>query len=217
MKDMKTHDARTPRRDLFAGFLKIGRLGFGGVAVSRYQVIVEERAWIDDKEFAELLGVASIVPGANTVDLAVLLGDRRRGLSGSLFAVAGLLAAPLMILVLFAILYDRFIMIPDVQNALAGAAAGLVIGTGAKMLRRRIPDALALASAAFVFATVGVFGVPLLWILLLLARATDHSLLALHLTIGAALMIFFTRANSLWGIASAAGVGALMGRIGLSF
>ena len=88
------------RRALFAAFFKIGLCGFGGVSGWVRPIIVEERRWLNDLEFAELLGAASVLPGANTVNLAIMLGDRFQGASGAATAVAGLLFAPLAILVL---------------------------------------------------------------------------------------------------------------------
>ncbi len=128
-------DGEKSRRALFLAFLKIGLCGFGGVAAWARRVIVEERAWLSEQDYAELLGVASILPGANTVNIAVLLGDRYAGISGSVSALAGLLLMPLAILLGLAALYERFAVQTDVKHGVAGAAAaaaGLVIGTGSQ-------------------------------------------------------------------------------------
>ncbi len=157
-------DRKKTRRGLFLVFLKIGLCGFGGVATWARRVIVEERAWLSEQDYAELLGVASILPGANTVNIAVLLGDRYCGISGSLSALAGLLLMPLLILFAIATLYERFAVQIDVRNGVAGAAAataGLVIGTGLKMMHNLQPDILALASGGAVFLAVGLFQAPL--------------------------------------------------------
>lgn len=151
-------DQRPTRRALFATFLKIGLCGFGGVAPWARLAIVEERGWLSEQAYAELLGVASILPGANTVNIAVLLGDRYRGISGSLCALAGLLFMPLVILVGIATLYEHFSVEADVRNGVAGAAAataGLVLGTGLKMMRNLKPDVLALLAGGSVFLAVG--------------------------------------------------------------
>jgi len=148
------------RRLLFLTFLKIGVCGFGGVAPWARRVIVEERQWLCEQDYAELLGVCSALPGANTVNIAVILGDRYNGVLGSISAVAGLLLMPLLILVGIAALYERFAINVDVSNAVAGAAAataGLVLGTGLKMIRNLNPDILALASCAAIFVLVGLF------------------------------------------------------------
>ena len=70
--------------ELFVGFLLIGLLGFGGIAPSAHYVIVERNRWLDQKEFVELFGVCSILPGGNFLNATVILGDRYQGVLGSL-------------------------------------------------------------------------------------------------------------------------------------
>jgi Chromate transport protein ChrA len=89
-------------------FLKIGVLGFGGVAAWARHVLVVERRFLDGRAFAEDFGLASSLPGANTVNLSVMLGDRFCGVSGAIAALTGLMGAPLVILAAIASLYARF-------------------------------------------------------------------------------------------------------------
>ena len=51
------------RSSLFLAFLKMGLLGFGGVMPWARRVIVDERGWLADREFAELIGMCQILPG----------------------------------------------------------------------------------------------------------------------------------------------------------
>jgi chromate transporter len=156
---------------LFLAFLKVGLMGFGGAAPWSRRILVEERGWLDEKDYAELLGVASLLPGANTVNVALMFGDRCQGTLGALAGIVGLLAAPLVILVLLATLYESFAGSPDVQGAVGGAAAaaaGLVIGTAAKMTRNLKPGAVGLVIEALAFLAAGIFRLPLLITLLVL-------------------------------------------------
>ncbi len=146
-----TKGIRPSRLALFAAFFKIGILGFGGVAAWARHVLVTERRFLNERDFAESFGLASTLPGANTVNLATMLGDRYRGLSGALVAVLGLMGAPVALLAGIAWLYERYGSLPDVRAALYGAAAaaaGLVLGTSLKILRDLEPDAANIASAA---------------------------------------------------------------------
>jgi chromate transporter len=155
---------RASHGELFAAFFKIGLCGFGGVAGWVRPVIVEERSWLDDREFAELLGAANVLPGANTVNLAVMLGDRFQGPSGAATAVFALMLAPLAILIGVVSLYDQFASHPAVKSALAGAAAataGLVIANAYKLLRALRGDRMAMLVAAFTFAAAGVLRLSL--------------------------------------------------------
>lgn len=121
---------------LFRGFAKIGLLGFGGVGPIARHVIVREQRWLSEKDYATLLGIGKVLPGANTVNVAVMLGDRYQGIKGSAVAVAGLLVLPILVLIVLAILYQFLDQNPYFNAALQGsacAAAGMVIGTGLKM------------------------------------------------------------------------------------
>ena len=153
---------------LFTGFFRIGVLGFGGVAAFARHVLVVERGWLAEREFAEMFGVSSALPGANTVNLATMLGDRHRGLTGAVAAVLGLLGAPLLILVGFATLYTHFASVPQVKAGLSGAAAaaaGLVVGTSLKILKGLQPDAMAWFTATTVCLAAAFLQLPMVLIL----------------------------------------------------
>ena len=128
--------------ELFRGFATIGMLGFGGVATVSRHVIVEQYRWLSEKEYATVLGVGQVLPGANTVNAAVIIGDRFQGPKGSLVSVLGLMVLPILIVMALAALYNRFADVPAVNIALTAAgasAAGMVIGTGLKMLSKIRP------------------------------------------------------------------------------
>ena len=159
------------RRALFASFLQMGLLGFGGVLPWARRVIVDERRWLDDREFAELLGLCQVLPGPNVVNLAVIIGARTHGVPGALIAVTGILLVPVGLLLLIATFYASVASDPLVQNAIAGAsaaAAGLIIGTAARLLRHVRPPARGLLVGAAAFLTVGVLQWPLLWVIAVL-------------------------------------------------
>jgi chromate transporter len=143
------------RPDLFLGYLKIGLFGFGGVAAWARRVIVEERRWLTEREYAEVLGLGQVLPGPNVGNAAVMIGRRFHGLAGALLATAGIYCAPLLILILLCLLYDRYGQLPEVAPAMAGiaaAAAGMVIGTAMKMAGK-----LKLAPEAIVLLLLATF------------------------------------------------------------
>jgi chromate transporter len=147
------------KSELFLGFLKIGLLGFGGIQPWARHVIVEERKWLTEKEFAALLGIGQILPGPNTMNAAVFIGDRFQGIPGVLLCLLGQMALPLVIVTSLGVAYERFSWVLEVKAGLIGAAAaaaGLVIGTAIKMARRLKPTPLALVIAAIAFGAVGI-------------------------------------------------------------
>ena len=70
-----------------------------GVAAWARRVIVEERRWLTEREYAEVLGLGQVLPGPNVGNAAVMIGRRFHGLPGALLATAGIYCAPLLILI----------------------------------------------------------------------------------------------------------------------
>lgn len=160
------------RRALFSGFFLVGIQGFGGVLPLARRMLVEQRRWLSEGQFTEILGLGQLLPGPNIVNVAVVVGARYHGWLGACLAVLGLLAAPLLIVLSLALLYDHYGRLPALQHILAGisaAAAGLVVGMGGKLLqgmeRSRWCGLLALAT----LLAVTVLRLPLLAVLLVLA------------------------------------------------
>ena len=159
------------RRTLFASFLKMGLLGFGGVLPWARRVIVDERRWLDDREFAELIGLCQVLPGPNVVNLAVIIGSRSHGPLGSLIAVTGILFVPAGLMLLIATFYASVAHEPVARDAIAGAsaaAAGLILGTAVRLLLQTRPPLRGLLTGAAAFIAVGVLQWPLLWVIVVL-------------------------------------------------
>ncbi len=157
--------------ELFRGFATIGVLGFGGVAAIARHVIVEQYQWLTEKEYATVLGMGQVLPGANTVNAAVIIGDRFHGPKGSVVGVLGLMVLPVLILIGLAALYDQFASLPAVSVALSGAgaaAAGMVIGTGLKMAWKIKPGLAGCLIALMAIAGILVLGWPMIYVVLCL-------------------------------------------------
>jgi chromate transporter len=160
--------------ELFLAFSGVAVVGFGGVMPFARRMLVEQRRWMTPDEFNDAYSVAQFLPGGNILNLAVLVGQRHHGALGSFLAVAGLLAAPFVIMVLLGVVYQRYGEVPAVHDALAGVAAGaagLIVTMAAKMadplVRRRA--AIPIAIAALAFLAAGVAQLPLLAVVAVLA------------------------------------------------
>ena len=163
--------AGVSRAQLFTSFLKMGLLGFGGVLPWARRVLVDERHWLDDREFAELIGLCQVLPGPNVVNLSVIIGARAQGPVGSLIAVTGILFVPVGVMLLIAMFYASVAHEPLAHNAIAGAsaaAAGLIIGTGMRLLLQTRPPLRGLVTGGAAFVAVGVLQWPLLSVIVVL-------------------------------------------------
>jgi chromate transporter len=111
--------------------------GFGGVMAVVQHGLVERKRWLTREEFVEDWAVAQIMPGPNVINLCLMIGGRYFGLRGALAALAGLVTAPLLLVLLLALVYSTYGTHPNLAGALRGmgaVAAGLIIATGLKLL-----------------------------------------------------------------------------------
>jgi chromate transporter len=161
--------------DLFVAFTVLALQGFGGVLAVVQRELVERKRWLSQDEFVEDWAVAQIMPGPNVVNLAMMIGARYFGLRGALTALAGMLAVPLVLILLLAVLHARFADNAQVAGALRGMAAvsaGLIAAVGLKLtvaLKRSpvsLPWCLAIVACGFVLVALLKF--PLAYVLLAL-------------------------------------------------
>src|SRR3954463_16746935 len=94
--------------DLFVSMTLLALQGFGGVLAVVQRELVERKRWMTRDEFVEEWAVAQIMPGPNVVNLALMIGGRYFGLRGALVALAGMLSAPLVVVLLLGFAYAHF-------------------------------------------------------------------------------------------------------------
>jgi chromate transporter len=140
---------------LFLAFLKVSLFGSGGGLAWARRVVVEQRQWMSDQEFAETLTLCQLMPGPNIVGITVCVGAKLRGVVGAVIAVAGFVLLPWALGLSLGAVILQHAQLAVVQNVLGGlsaAAAGLLIGTGLRLLmpHRARPAALLFAALAFV-------------------------------------------------------------------
>lgn len=64
--------------------------------------VVDKRHWLERAEFLDLLAVAQSLPGILAVNISVVVGDKLRGLKGSVAAAAGTIMPSFLIILLIA-------------------------------------------------------------------------------------------------------------------
>ena len=164
--------ARVPLSALFIGFLKVSLCGFGGGLVWARRAVVEQRRWMDEQEFAETLTLCQLMPGPNIVGITVCVGAKLRGAIGAISAVAGFILVPWTVGLTIGGIVLRYAEIAVLQNILSGlsaAAAGLLIGTGLRLLMPHRSRRTALLFAGLAFAGMAFTRLPLPVVLLILA------------------------------------------------
>lgn len=114
---------RPDLRALFLAFAAVGLSGFGGVLPFARRMLVEQRGWMSPEEFNAQLGLCQFLPGPNVVNLSIVVGKRFHGWRGAIVAPLGMLLAPMLVVLLLGLAYDRWGQLPLAQNMLRGIAA----------------------------------------------------------------------------------------------
>jgi chromate transporter len=149
---------------IFTGFFMVGIRGFGGVLPWARRMMIEERKWLTEAEFAEVLGLCQFLPGGNIINVSVAVGSRFRGAPGAIAALLGLMLAPVAIVIGLGAIYDQFAEQPVVRRAfaaLAAAASAFVLAASLKIAAPLRGRYLAMAITVVTFIAIAIVRLPL--------------------------------------------------------
>ena len=163
---------------LFLTFCKIGAFTFGGgwAMISIIQrEIVEKHKWIPLDQFLDLLAVAQSMPGILAVNISVVVGDRLKGVKGSVCAALGTILPSFLMILAIAIFLtpDTIKNNPIVSRIFKGirpAVVALIIApvlttaraAGINWKTAIIPVAVAL----LIYSKIPVISNPIIYIVL---------------------------------------------------
>jgi len=116
--------------EIARAFLRLGLVAFGGPAAHialMEEEFVRRRKWLAHEEFVDRLGAVNLLPGPNSTEMAIYLGELRGGFRGLLTAGACfILPAALMTLAL-AWAYVRYGARPQLAGVLWGVKPVVVV------------------------------------------------------------------------------------------
>lgn len=115
----------TPLWLIFREFLLIGAVSFGGGIVAYERILlVDKRKWLTPDDFMATLAISQTMPGLNSVNLALLAGDRLQGFFGACVACVGLILPGGLFVLIAGVAYSQGADHPIMNIVLAGIAAG---------------------------------------------------------------------------------------------
>lgn len=150
--------------ELFVSFLKIGALMFGSgytMLPLLTREVVERRGWVTEEEMLDYFALAQCAPGVIAVNTATFIGQKRGGWAGAAVAIAGVICAPILAILLVAIVLLQFWDNPVVVNVFNGvrvAVAALITTAVIRLLRANVKNwfGIALCVVGFLIAVFGL-------------------------------------------------------------
>jgi chromate transporter len=76
---------RAPLGAIAKAFLTVSVFGFGGGIVWARRIVVEQRGWLSDAEFPDIVGLCQFLPGPNIIGIAVCTGAPAAPWAASVF------------------------------------------------------------------------------------------------------------------------------------
>lgn len=110
-------------------FLKLGIIGFGGPAahISMMQEeVVVKRKWLTGQHFLDLIGATNLIPGPNSIEMAIHIGYEKGGWKGLIVAGLCFILPAVFITGIFAWLYKQYGQLPEVQPFVYGIKPAII-------------------------------------------------------------------------------------------
>ncbi len=165
--------AKPTLRELFFEFLIIGAVSFGGGIVAYQKILLtEKKRWLTDDEFMAALAISQTMPGLNAVNLAVLSGDKLRGVLGAISATVGLLLPGCTFVMVVGLIYLEGADHPMANLILGGVAAaatGLLSAITYKLGHKQFRELKALIILMATFVLMSIVSLSLPMVLLIVA------------------------------------------------
>ncbi|PKW29783.1 chromate efflux transporter [Flavobacterium lindanitolerans] len=116
-------------KELTQVFLKLGFTAFGGPAAHiamMQQELVTKRRWMSEQHFLDLIGATNLIPGPNSTEMAIHIGQDRAGWKGLLIAGLCFILPAVSITLFFAWLYQQYGQLPEVQPFIYGIKPAII-------------------------------------------------------------------------------------------
>ena len=168
---------QTPTRvtlfELYRTFFWVGMFSFGGgLSGWLHREVVDVRGWMTDEQFFSGYSLTHVLPGVNSSNLAVYIGQHLRGAMGAIVALLALLSGPFIVVIGAAYAYHFLLQVPGFQAAVAGIAAaaiGMLVRLGYKAVRQGMTGVLPVLIMATIVVAVGFLRWPLVPVVLVMA------------------------------------------------
>lgn len=110
-------------KELAILFLKLGTFGFGGPAAHiamMEEEVVRKRKWLTENQFLDFIGATNLIPGPNSTEMAIHIGQARAGFWGLIVAGVCFIFPAMTIVMLIAWTYSTYGTLPEVQGIVYG-------------------------------------------------------------------------------------------------
>ena len=145
--------------ELFITFFKIGTFTFGGgyamIPVVK-DLCIDEKKWIDEKEFLNMLTVSESTPGPVAINMATYIGYKKAGLKGAIAASIGVVLTSYIAIFLISLFFENVLKIDIIANAFKGiriAVSIIILNAVSNLIKKEYENSNNKAFVIILFMT----------------------------------------------------------------
>ncbi len=115
---------------LAAVFFKVGLFTFGGGGAMMpllQEEFVRKRRFLTDEELLDMYSIGQCTPGIIAINVATFIGYRQRGTAGAIVSTVGMVLPSLLVIMLIATVFERYMHERYVAYAFAGVRVGATV------------------------------------------------------------------------------------------
>ena len=147
--------------ELFFTFMKIGAFTLGGGYAMLSMVekaIVDQKKWIENDEFWDMMAIVQSLPGVFAVNTALYVGEKVAGRKGAFASMLGAILPSIVIILLLATVFREFRDNPVVERIFKGirpCVVALILAPSLRMIKS--------AKVTWKTAIIPILAVFLIW------------------------------------------------------
>ncbi len=157
---------------LFWVFFKLGLFTIGGgmAMIPLIQgIVVDQKKWMSQEEAVDCIAVSQGLPGVIAINMATYIGQRKKGLFGSICATVGVILPSYIVIILVVKLLHGIGDNHYVNGALVGikaAATGLIAYSAYKVGKQVLKGVFPWVVAVIAFGLIAALDVNAVWTIL---------------------------------------------------
>lgn len=133
-------------KEVAALFLKLGVIAFGGPAAHiamMQREVVQERKWMSQQHFLDLVGATNLIPGPNSTEMVIHCGFHRAGWRGLLVSGISFILPATLITGVLAWFYVEYHTVPQLAAFMYGikpAVIAIILGAVYQLGRKALKN-----------------------------------------------------------------------------
>lgn len=154
---------------LFIEFVKIGSLAFGGgytILAIVEKNLVKQRNWLTQQELTDYIAMSQSLPGIIAINFSAFVGFKHRGFLGAISAVFGVIAVPILTILILAHFIEQVTDYPLFNSILYGikiAVSGLILAFAWNLCRASLKGYLSLILFTIALVSYLLLGLSPVW------------------------------------------------------